>query len=112
VYGYAQSLPFLEDYFDQIVATFPTEYIQAPETLAEAYRVLRSGGSLVVLPVAWITGKRLTDRGTAALFRITGQAPEWDDHWLEPFSKAGFQTEVEKINHKSWSAIIILAKKS
>jgi len=109
--GYAQNLPYPDHSFDQVVATFPTEYIQASETLADVHRVLRPGGLLVVLPVAWITGQQLADRGTAALFRITGQAPEWNDKWLEPFSNAGFHTKAKKITQKSWELIIILAKK-
>lgn len=109
--GYAQALPFQSGVADQIVATFPTEYIYAANTLAEIRRVLKPGGRLVVLPVAWITGKRLADRGTAALFRVTGQAPDWDEAWLEPFRKAGFQTRVEMLNQKSWSVAIILAEK-
>jgi len=111
VRGYAQILPFQSSIFDQVVATFPTEYIYAASTLAEIYRILKPGGQLIVLPAAWITGKRLSDRGTAALFRVTGQAPEWDEKWLEPFSKAGFKTRVEMIQQKSWSAAIILADK-
>lgn len=115
--GYAQYLPFPEKSFDQIVATFPTEYIYAQETLSEIYRCLKIGGNLVVLPTAWITGKRLIDRGTAALFRFTGQAPElpshpgWESQWLEPFRKAGFQTEVEMIHQNSWSVVILFACK-
>lgn len=109
--AYAQALPLSSENFDQIVATFPTEYIYAPETLGEVHRVLKPGGLLVVLPVAWITGNRITDRGTATLFRVTGQAPAWDDQWLEPFSKAGFKTKVETITQKSWELNIILAKK-
>lgn len=110
--GYAQTLPFPDGCFDQIVATFPTEYIYTQEALREVNRTLRIGGTLVVLPTAWITGKRLVDRGTAALFRVTGQAPDWDPQWLEPFAKAGFQPEVEMITRKSWSLVIILAHKS
>ncbi|HBX70776.1 MAG TPA: hypothetical protein DEH25_15700 [Chloroflexi bacterium] len=110
--GMAQKLPFPAANFDQVVATFPSEYISAPETLAEIYRTLKPGGTLVVLPAAQITGKRLSDRGTAALFRVTGQASEWDQRWLEPFSRAGFEPRVEMITHKSWSVVIILAEKS
>jgi ubiquinone/menaquinone biosynthesis C-methylase UbiE len=109
--GYAQELPFADGVFDQIVATFPTEYIYEHATLAEIYRALQMSGTLVVLPAAWITGKRLSDRGTAALFKITGQAPEWDEKWLEPFSKTGFQARAEIIRQKSWSLVIILAQK-
>jgi ubiquinone/menaquinone biosynthesis C-methylase UbiE len=109
--GYAQCLSFSAETFDQIVATFPTEYIYVPETLAEIYRTLKPGGKLIVLPAAWITGRGLVDRGTATLFRVTGQAPTWDPQWLEPFIHAGFQTKAKLIHQKSWSLVIILAKK-
>ena len=109
--SYAQRLPFPDITFDQIVATFPTEYIYAQETLSEVYRTLKPGGTLVVLPAAWITGRRLVDRSAAALFRVTGQSPDKDHPWAEPFMQAGFQTEVESVKSKSWSLIIILAQK-
>jgi len=111
VTGYAQHLPFAANTFTSIVATFPTEYITQPETLAEAYRALQSGGTLVVLPAAWITGKRLLERGAAALFRVTGQAPDWDERWLEPFSRAGFRPRAEMITRQSWELVVILAEK-
>lgn len=109
--SYAQKMPFPNRVFDQIVATFPTEYIYDPETLTEAFRILKPGGIFVVLPAAWITGKSLVDRGTAAIFRVTGQSPNWEHHWLAPFIKAGFQPDFEMISHKTWSLVIISAHK-
>jgi ubiquinone/menaquinone biosynthesis C-methylase UbiE len=116
--SYAQKLPFTNESFHQIVATFPTEYIYTQATLAEIWRALKPGGKLIVLPVAWITGKSIIDRGAAALFRVTGQAPKlagqpgWEAQWLEPFHRAGFQAEAEMIHQKSWALVIILAQKS
>ena len=110
--GYAQHLPFPAEAFDQIVSTFPSEYIATPETLAECYRTIKPGGELLVLPTAWITGQSLIDRGLAALFRITNQAPNWDERWLALFSKAGFQPQVVQIRKKSWQLVIIRARKS
>jgi SAM-dependent methyltransferase len=110
-HGYAQNLPFPTAIFDQIVVTFPTEYIYTQETLSEVYRVLKPSGTLVALPAAWITGKSPIDRGTATLFRVTGQAPRWDPQWLTPFKQAGFQVQAEMIHQKSWSLVIILANK-
>ena len=48
VRGRTQSLPFIDASFDTIIATFPAEYIVAPETLREVSRVLAGGGRFVV----------------------------------------------------------------
>src|SRR5262245_42042720 len=48
VRAHAQSLPFRPAAFDSIVATFPSEYIADPATLAEARRVLRPAGRFVI----------------------------------------------------------------
>jgi len=109
--GYAQHMPFRDRIFDQIVATFPTEYIHSEETLREVYRTLTPGGTLLVLPAAWITGKRLADRGFATLFRVTGQSSDWNPEWLVPLKKAGFQPEVKMITRKTWALVIISAYK-
>jgi len=41
--AYAQQLPFPNESFDQIVATFPPEFILADSTYTEAFRVLAPG---------------------------------------------------------------------
>ena len=106
-----QALPFSDDYFHQVTATFPSEYILDPQTLSEVYRVLGPGGKLVVLPAAWITGMGLFERVAAWLFRVTEQAPVWNAKNLEPFSKAGFHTNAKLIVKPSWTLVIILAEK-
>jgi ubiquinone/menaquinone biosynthesis C-methylase UbiE len=104
VNGYAQLLPFSNSTFDNVVATFPTNYIENPLTLAEIYRVLIPGSSLIMLPTAWITGNSWCDRLAAWLFKITGQTPEWDE-------KAGFSLQVKQHNLGSSVVLIILAYK-
>jgi len=94
VNGYAQSLPFSDAYFNNIVTTFPSDFILHPASLSEAYRVLTPGGTMIVLPIAWITGTSWLDRLAAALFRITGEAPDWDDRFSQPFIQAGFRVEI------------------
>lgn len=49
VQGAAQSLPFSAASFDNVVSTFPSEYIYDPDTIAEVARVLRPGGRLIVI---------------------------------------------------------------
>ena len=69
------------------------------------------GGKLVIVPVAWITGKGFLKRAAAALFRVTGQAREWDNEYLEPFIKAGFRVEVIHKKLSNSLVLILLAHK-
>ena len=46
----AQALPFPSDYFANVVATFPSDYMLQSETLDEIYRVLRGPSSQPDIP--------------------------------------------------------------
>lgn len=112
----AQHLPFPGEFFDTVVATFPTEYIYDSATLTEAYRVLSPGGRLVILPGATILGRGLMDRLMALLFRITGQAPPnlskiIQDGSKELFGKAGFEVEAHALEIRSSRVFILVAMK-
>ena len=109
--GKSHHLPFPKNIFHQVVATFPTEYILEKNTLSEIYRVLRRGGSLIVIPVAWITGTSVLQRAAAALFRITEQAREWDDEYLTPFKKAGYRVEINRKKVRDSEVLIVRASK-
>ncbi|MFO3795989.1 MAG: class I SAM-dependent methyltransferase [Anaerolineales bacterium] len=50
VRGKAQALPFPNEAFSCIVATFPSEYILERSTLEEARRVLKAEGKILVIP--------------------------------------------------------------
>jgi ubiquinone/menaquinone biosynthesis C-methylase UbiE len=112
VNGYAQFMPFASDFFNQVVATFPSEYIIHPDTLDEIYRVLAPGGSFVCLPLAWITGQSRLERLAAGLFRTTGQAPEWDNSWLKLYEGAGFvNLLVDKLSLETSQILIFHGEK-
>jgi SAM-dependent methyltransferase len=116
VRGKAQQLPFGTDVFDQIVSTFPSEYLYQDSTLSEIYRVLAPGGLLVVLPVAWLGRDSWVKRSLVWLFRVTHQAPPRDDKkWqiqlLEPFRLAGFEIRTETITLPSSEIFVVLAGK-
>lgn len=109
--GIAQRLPFRNQAFDTIVATFPTEYITDSVTLAEVKRCLRENGRLVVLPVA-LPKNQLLDW----LFKVTHQRPTEaleiiQSKLIEPFVAAGFETEVKTLDVKTGILLIVLAKK-
>ena len=112
----SQSIPFPTGYFDQVIATFPSEYIFAEDTISEIARVLKPAGWAVILPQAQITGKKWLQRLAAWLFRITGQAVEADKIWRtfvqQPFYLAGFETNTEEIFLPASKIQVILAKKA
>ncbi len=114
--GLAQSLPFKEQAFDSVVATFPSEYIFDPATLKEIRRVLVDEGRLVIIPMAWITGIRPLERLAAGLFRLTGQttaSPQpMRPEAREVFQRAGFQAESELVTLKNSQVLVILATRT
>lgn len=114
--GYAQSLPFPDEFFHQVVATFPSEYFSQPETLDEIHRVLQNDGKLLILPVAWITGEGLPLRTAAWLFRVTGQSPQKenllkDDRIYKMFANAHFKPEFIQKDFEDSTVLIIKASK-
>jgi ubiquinone/menaquinone biosynthesis C-methylase UbiE len=105
--GDAQTLPFANESFHQVLMTFPAEYILNSPTLSEIHRVLIKGGVALVLPVAWITGRKPWERVAAWVNRITGEAPAWDERVLDPLKRVGFEVSWEMINF-SYSKIVLV----
>lgn len=131
--GYAQFIPFADCSFHQVVATFPSEFIVAKDTLSEIHRVLSPGGEVFILPAAWIVGNSPLDRMAAWLFKVTSQAPptrpsthkpasrEEDqvtvphplyDSFVGPVQNAGFDARLEFIELESSVLMLIRGKKS
>jgi ubiquinone/menaquinone biosynthesis C-methylase UbiE len=82
----AQALPFRDEYFDTIVATFPTGFIIDLRTLREATRNLRADGHLVVALGARFEGEGLIASFLTWLYRVTGQnepSPNAFEPWLQ-----------------------------
>jgi len=108
----AQKLPFRTKSFDQVVSTFPSEYIIDTKTLHEISRILVDEGEMVLLPYAWIKGNEWYRRFLAWLFRITGQAPDWSSEFNNSFSLTGFDVRVKRIILEKSDLPLILATKN
>jgi ubiquinone/menaquinone biosynthesis C-methylase UbiE len=108
--GLAQQLPFQDESFSTIVATFPSEYIFDPSTLADTRRCLLNGGRLVILPVAWPKNPLL-----AWFYKATGESPSAIDPIIQRvkpiFADAGFEVRLERLEEKSGLLLIVIATK-
>ncbi|MFN2146911.1 MAG: class I SAM-dependent methyltransferase [Anaerolineales bacterium] len=107
----AQQLPFAAESFEAIVATFPTEYILADETIIEIERVLRAGGQLVVIGLKRITGRNVLDRFAGWLYRFTGQSGDVDLAWFEPLARVGLKPELEIVQQPRAEILRLRARK-
>ena len=103
--GQAQQLAFQSASFDNVLATFPTEFIVDPATIAQTFRVLRPGGCLVIVVEAQLTGGGPLRVFLEWLYTITGQRQvaherdQGDQMWFEAwqsFVAAGFDVHLER----------------
>ena len=107
----AQRLPLPRGRFSVILSTFPSVYIFDPDTLSEAYRVLRPEGVFVIVGSVRITGRGLHDRFAAWLYRITGQAGEIIEGWDQPLLDQGFTADLEQITQQRATVFRVIARK-
>jgi ubiquinone/menaquinone biosynthesis C-methylase UbiE len=114
--GYAQHLPFSTEAFNSVVATFPSEYIFDLYTLRGIRRVLLPGGDLVIIPTAWITGRRMVEQLAAWVFRVTGEAPgkprDLPAAIKTQIVHAGFDVISEIVEINGSQILLIVAKKT
>lgn len=111
--GYAQQLPYTSAAFDAVVSTFPAEFILAPETLREIYRVLKPACRLVIVPNGVLTGGDAVVAGIEWLYRLTGQrGGALEDGGIERyFAPYGFRAEVvQELCPRSVATVIVAIK--
>jgi ubiquinone/menaquinone biosynthesis C-methylase UbiE len=112
----ARHLPLPASSIPIFVATFPSEYIFAPETLSEIARTLTSTGKAVILLAAWPGGSSLLEKAVQQLFRITGESPSDNADfavYARTLADIGFKSEIAIRNfQKSRLLVIILRKNS
>jgi ubiquinone/menaquinone biosynthesis C-methylase UbiE len=115
VRGYAQNIPFPGEIFNNVVATFPAEYIFEPRTLNEIRRVLLPAGQLVIIPTAWITGGGPLERLAAWVFKASGEAPGNPNLMAATvkarFVNAGYIASSEIVEKRGSQVLVIVAKK-
>ena len=95
VSGQAQSLPFPDASFTNVVATFPTDFILEPQTLTSIVRILRPGGCLVIVAMGYLKGPGPLRRFIDWLYHITGQREIPEPKPLARLGELGFTARWE-----------------
>lgn len=111
--GRAQQLPYRAASFAAVVSTFPTDFILAPATLGEVWRVLQPGGSFIIVPNGVLTGSGTIARSIEWLYHITGQRDDSStiDDLTAFFDAHGFAAEVVQSGCPNSIATVIIARK-
>jgi ubiquinone/menaquinone biosynthesis C-methylase UbiE len=107
----AQVIPFPEAFFDEVISTFPSEYVREPSTAQEILRILRPGGKLIILVQAQIYATNWIRTAAAWLFRITGQTTTWHEFFLNPYRDAGFTTTFTEKECQNSKLFLLIAVK-
>ena len=110
--GRSQQLPFPAESFDALVSTFPTNFIVAPETLHEVYRVLRAGGRFVIVPNGVLAAGGAVEAGIEWLYRVTGQRDNGALDMTSFFADFGFDAyATQETCPRSIAQVIVAQKK-
>ncbi len=108
----AQSLPFPDNTFDSVVATFPTAFIVDPATLVGIARVLRPHGRLIIIAGARLKGRRPLTQFIEWLYLITGQRETIDAGFRKAqFATAGLSLRQVQVDLKRSQVFLLLAQR-
>lgn len=113
----AQALPFPAGCFANVVATFPTDYMLEPQTLAEIHRVLQSAssnrppGRLVVVAEGRLRGPWPLRPFIDWLYKITNQRSIPPAQPLHLLAAAGFKARWQLVEHQGARARLLVAHK-
>lgn len=114
VRGMVQHLPFLPEQFDNVLSTFPAQFITEKVTLAEVWRVLRPRGQFIIVPEGHLTGRGPLFWLVQLLWRATLRGKPDETTW-QPFvtrlEESGFAVTLHRVQLPHSGCTVIIAQK-
>lgn len=107
----ALNLPFPDQQFDTVIATFPTNYIFKPETLETVHRVLRPQGRLVIVLAGELRGPWPIRPFIDWLYYITNQKGDPVAKPIRRIERQRFAARWERADVDGASARLIICDK-
>jgi len=113
----AQALPFPSNVFANVVATFPSDYMLEPQTLAEIYRVMqepvstRAGGRLIIVAEGQLRGPWPIRPFIDWLYKITNQRSIPPAKPLRLLTAHNFEARWQTVEHEGARARLLVANK-
>jgi ubiquinone/menaquinone biosynthesis C-methylase UbiE len=111
IQGNVFALPYPDGIFNQVVSTFPSEFIFNKIALSEIIRVLQPGGQLVILPFAWIKGKLWVEKMVNHLFDFNSVTHTWEEKYCQVIQHEGFDLTFTQIQDTRSAMLFIIATK-
>ena len=106
----AEAIPLKNNQFDNVMATFPSNYILMPEILLEIFRVLKPSGRLVISGFGvWFHGG-IKRRLTGWLLKSTYK--EALNLFLSVLSEVGFVVQVVEYRTDQYMLPVIIAEQT
>ncbi len=107
----AETLPFPDSHFTNVIATFPTDYIFSVPTLVEIRRVLSpANGRLIVVLQGDLQHLGWLNTAIEWLYRVTGQRAVPFQTIADRFGAAGFSATRATTTVQGATAIVVVAK--
>jgi ubiquinone/menaquinone biosynthesis C-methylase UbiE len=111
--GVGQAIPVKTGTFQTISATFPAPYIFEMETLNEMRRVLKPGGTVIILLTTKVTGSSLHEwviRFFSGFFGFGKVSESFLEYYQQPLRECGFMGHMEWIPGPNARLLVIIAR--